>query len=181
MRWRRTLGIDVIDTSDASKVGSVDGIVVDVDSSRCVGVVTGAGVIGWDDSGGVGRDAVTISSRDLVREPSTDAEEAAVQGRSDPLGRRVLTEDGVALGKVADVSFDAETGEIRRLLLPDDDVQGNRLLGIGSYAVIVASPDREDADDLSGLTRDELYERARARDIEGRSGMTKQELLDALS
>jgi hypothetical protein len=31
-----------------------------------------------------------------------------------------------------------------------------------------------------GPTRDELYERARQRDIPGRSSMTKAELIDAL-
>ncbi len=35
-------------------------------------------------------------------------------------------------------------------------------------------------DQLEGLTKDELYERAQAADIPGRSGMTKDELLHAL-
>ncbi|MGE0599694.1 MAG: addiction module toxin RelE [Dehalococcoidia bacterium] len=33
---------------------------------------------------------------------------------------------------------------------------------------------------LADLTRDELYNRAKKRDISGRSGMTKKELIDAL-
>jgi Rho termination factor-like protein len=33
---------------------------------------------------------------------------------------------------------------------------------------------------LEDLTKDELYERAREADIEGRSEMTKEELIDAL-
>jgi hemerythrin superfamily protein len=36
------------------------------------------------------------------------------------------------------------------------------------------------ADDLADATRDELYERAKAAEIPGRSGMTKQELAEAL-
>jgi hemerythrin superfamily protein len=38
----------------------------------------------------------------------------------------------------------------------------------------------EPADPLTGATRDELYERAKAADIPGRSGMTKDELAQAL-
>lgn len=34
---------------------------------------------------------------------------------------------------------------------------------------------------LRGLTRDELYDRARARDVQGRSSMTKEELVEVLS
>ncbi|MFO8150229.1 MAG: Ku protein [Trueperaceae bacterium] len=36
------------------------------------------------------------------------------------------------------------------------------------------------ASDLEGRTKSELYERAKALDIDGRSGMTKQELVDAI-
>lgn len=35
-------------------------------------------------------------------------------------------------------------------------------------------------DELDGLTRDELYERARDTDIDGRSKMTKDELIAAI-
>jgi hypothetical protein len=38
----------------------------------------------------------------------------------------------------------------------------------------------EDDDALDGRTRKELYERARALDIEGRSEMTKKQLIDAI-
>lgn len=40
---------------------------------------------------------------------------------------------------------------------------------------------RKSATDLLELSRDELYERARERDLSGRSDMSKQELVDALS
>jgi DNA end-binding protein Ku len=36
-------------------------------------------------------------------------------------------------------------------------------------------------DDLADLTRDELYERAQKEDVPGRSSMSKEELIDALS
>ena len=36
-------------------------------------------------------------------------------------------------------------------------------------------------DELGGLTREELYERAQERDVPGRSSMSKKELIEALS
>ena len=39
---------------------------------------------------------------------------------------------------------------------------------------------RRDGADLEALTREELYERARAEGIPGRSGMTKEQLIEAL-
>ena len=41
--------------------------------------------------------------------------------------------------------------------------------------------DEADGEDLAGLSREELYERAQEADVEGRSSMSKQQLLDALS
>jgi len=106
------------------------------------------------------------------------------QGDTHPLGKRILTEDGVALGNLVDLECDAVSGLIRRLVLADDDLAGKRLLGIGPFAVVVTSPDRvsgSGADSLEDLSRNELYERAKRADLPGRSSMTKRELIEALS
>jgi sporulation protein YlmC with PRC-barrel domain len=183
MRWRQTVGRDVVETTSASTLGSVEGLVVDVGNHRLSGVVMAGGIVPWSTFGSVGRDALTVPSAEVVEEPATDEELDAVAGRSDPIGRRVITEDGRLLGKVADVSFDPDTGTIRRLLLNDDDVDGGRLVGIGTYAVMVSSSGGRGGApaDLASLTREELYELAQEREVGGRSAMTKQELLDALS
>jgi len=44
-----------------------------------------------------------------------------------------------------------------------------------------ASGDGDGGDDLAGLSRDELYERAQQADVSGRSSMSKQQLIKALS
>ena len=97
----------------------------------------------------------------------------------------MITEDGVDIGTVADVDIDAASGAVERLVLVDDDVKGSRLIGVGSFAVVVSSPGRraaeDDDDDLDSLSKAELYEMAQDQDLEGRSSMTKQELVDALS
>jgi len=72
-----------------------------------------------------------------------------------------------------------------------DEAKGSALLDTHDYlteADIVLSEDEytvEDADsdggyDLEDETYDELYERASEYDIDGRSDMTKDELIDAL-
>jgi DNA end-binding protein Ku len=40
---------------------------------------------------------------------------------------------------------------------------------------------KQNDDELGGLTREELYERAQERDLPGRSSMSKKELIEALS
>ena len=57
--------------------------------------------------------------------------------KSNLLGKRMLTDAGVELGQVDDVEFDPESGSVDYLISADDRVAGYRLIGCGSYAVIV--------------------------------------------
>lgn len=182
MRWQRALRTSVVDTSTAQPVGRVENLVVDTDAARVVGIVVADKVVGFADAGGFGVDAVTVERSELLRKPSTELEQAAVKDSLSPISKPVITDDGTSIGTVSDIEFDRETGDIERILLSADDLRGSRLLGIGSYAVVVASGARTTAaGDLGSLTRDELYEMAKERDVDGRSKMDKQELVDALS
>jgi sporulation protein YlmC with PRC-barrel domain len=50
----------------------------------------------------------------------------------------VLTSTGDELGKVADVDFDATSGALVSLLVDGGtEVEAARLVGVGSYAVVV--------------------------------------------
>lgn len=182
MRWKQALGKEVIDTGSAETVGKVDGLIADPETSTVVAFVVGNKVVSWSDAGGIGHDAVTVKESAMLREPSAGHEQGGIDGTLDPIGKTVLTEDGVAMGSVNNIDFDAATGVINRLIMVDDDIAGDRLVGIGSYAVIVSS--RETASSggsLAGLSKAELYEKAKEQDLDGRSSMSKKELLAALS
>ncbi|MFC7754785.1 PRC-barrel domain-containing protein [Tsukamurella soli] len=53
------------------------------------------------------------------------------------LGKRLLDTNGDELGRVDDVEFDPRSGDVTALVLADGRVPGTRLVGIGSYAVVV--------------------------------------------
>lgn len=53
------------------------------------------------------------------------------------LGKRVLNTRGEDLGEVTDVDFDPDSGSARSLLVASADIDGDRLIGIGSYAGVV--------------------------------------------
>lgn len=142
MRWTKALGRPVIDRTTGETVGKVDGLIPDVGARRIIGLVVDDRFVRWSDSGGIGHDAVTIPGTDTLSEPSDDQEKRAIDVEADPLRRDVYTEDGFALGSLTDIDFDAESGEIGTLIISDGDLAGSRLLGIGSYAVVVSSPDR---------------------------------------
>ena len=129
-------GRQVVSTSTADTVGKVDRLLVDPARRRVVAVaVKKAGLLRWRDLTAFGADAVTVEA-DLGIESDADVDRFAGK-EHDPVGKRVVTSAGDELGKVADVEFDPETGEVTGLVLDLGTLAGARLLGVGSYAVVV--------------------------------------------
>jgi|GEM_PF-2182311 len=146
MRWSEALGREVVDTSTAQAVGAVDALVIDAQASSIIGLVIGDQIASWADTGGIGSDAVTISGPEPLRAPRTATEEGAVAGRTRPLAKPILTEDGYGLGHLTDIEFDPGTGSVQQLITADDRIAGSRLMGAGSFAVIVSSATRASSD-----------------------------------
>lgn len=187
MRWKEAVGLKVVDTTTADRVGKVEGLVADPGTATVVAVIVDDQVVSWSDGGGLGKDAFTLKGADMLRAPESDLERLTIDGAGDPLGKTVITEEGVDIGVVDDIDFDSQTGVIEGLILSDDEIKGSRLVGIGSFAVMVSSPTRASgadtapSGDLGSLSKSELYELAQERDLAGRSSMSKDELRSALS
>lgn len=134
---------DVVNTATATRVARVDGFVVLPGPARVallrLGKASGAGtLLAWEDVQGFGPDAVTVAADTLIR-PARDAwEKRAEDGDLEILGKRVLTERGMELGTVADVDFDPETGAVTTLITKTETITGERLIGLGGYAVVVS-------------------------------------------
>ena len=140
MRFSEAAGRQVVSTSTAETVGQVDDFVVDPRRRAVVALslkkTNGGDTLLWTDIAAFGSDAVTVSNADKI----VDAAPAiiALSGKEHRLvGKRVLTAGGDDIGTVDDVEFDADTGAITSLLLPSGDVSGARLIGVGTYAVVV--------------------------------------------
>lgn len=140
MRFSDAKGHKVVDKSTATTVGQVRGFLVDP-RSRSVAALrlkkTDQGdVLRWSDLTAFGVDAITIGDSAAITE--LDDELEAFRGkRRRLLKKRVLTTGGDELGEVADVEFDPDTGTLTTILLQDGEVAADRLVGIGSYAVVV--------------------------------------------
>lgn len=147
-----------------------------------------ASLLAWEDLKAFGADAVTIEGPGRFR----DAAEDVGASEHDVLGRRILSAGGDELGHVDDVEFDPKTGKLDSLITLAGFLASSRILGLGSYAVVVAEAPSDQAAEVPGpaghtpqppieeRTRDELYHRAQELGLEGRSSMTKHELVEAL-
>lgn len=135
---------EVVSTASATKIGRVEGFVVAAAPARVAMLKLGkvdveGNLVGWDDVLGFGPDAVTIADVTVIRPPRDEAEERATSKDLDVLGARLLTERGNELGEIIDVDFDPETGAVTALITETEEVGGERLIGIGSYAVVVTA------------------------------------------
>lgn len=141
MRYSEALGRKVVSTTSANTVGLVKGFVLDPQDSTVVALALNktagtASYLPWASITAFGVDAVTVAGEEAVVEP--DARLAELDGKAHTVpGKRVLSNSGQQIGTVQDVDFDPATGQVLALLLEEQAVEGARLLGVGSYAVVV--------------------------------------------
>lgn len=142
MRFSEAQGHKVVSTTTAETLGQIDGFVVDPADRSVVALELRSrqdgDIVRWTAIRSFGADAVTVDSPDALT--TADEPVAALRGKAhELLGKRVLTTEGDERGAVVDVDFDTDTGAVVRLLLGDQGahVPGSRLIGVGSYAVVV--------------------------------------------
>lgn len=141
MKFSETKGRKVVAMSTAETVGQIRGFLVDPASRSVVALrlkKTDRGdVLRWDELTAFGVDAITVGDPTAITE--LDDELKALGGkRRRLLKKRVLTTGGDELGKVTDIEFDPDTGGLTNIILHEDKkLAADRLVGVGSYAVVV--------------------------------------------
>jgi sporulation protein YlmC with PRC-barrel domain len=140
MRLRETRQREVVDTSTATRVGRVDGAVLQLGPTRVhalrLSKTRGGALLSWSDLTAFGPDAVTVPGENVLREAADEAEAAAAQTDRDLLDKPALTEFGHDLGTVVDAEVDAETGAVLTIVTDRGELPADRLLAVGSYAAI---------------------------------------------
>jgi sporulation protein YlmC with PRC-barrel domain len=139
---RTAIGKPVIERETAEQVGDVRFFAIDGIERQVTALVVSAGrasrVVDWAEIQNVGPDAVIVNSS---REPA-DADARAVSGALSPIDKRLLTDHGNELAAVDDVEID-DSGAVVELVAGDERIGGDRLRGVGSYAVVVEADPRE--------------------------------------
>lgn len=147
MKFSEAKGHKVVDKSTATTVGKVRSLLVDPGSCSVAALRLKKSdrgeVLRWGDLIAFGVDAVTIDDPAAIAE--LDGELKALRGkRGRLLKKRVLTTGGDELGEVSDVEFNPDTGKLTAILLQDGEIAGERLVNVGSYAVVVKEEPAED-------------------------------------
>ena len=142
MRFSDAHGRKVVSTSSAETVGKLDQFVIDPQQRAIVAVElkkTDSGdTLMWSKIVGFGADAITVTDADMITDQTPEIA-ALADKRHRIIGKRILSSAGDELGEIDDVEFDPETGGLRSLITGDGEIDGDRLIGIGSYAVVVTA------------------------------------------
>lgn len=143
---------EVLNTSSATTVGQVDGVIIDPASHTVTaltirGTIDDATIVPWTDLE-IGPDLVTVTTRGAVHAPRNHRERRAVDKELTVVAKRVLTDSGVEIGVVHDVSVEETSGAIVEIHLGGRHIAGADLVGIGGYAVVVRG--RSDFDPGTG-------------------------------
>jgi sporulation protein YlmC with PRC-barrel domain len=145
IRLSQLTGQRVLAKDTAQMVGSVKRLHLDQASARIVGLeLDGVSdretMVEWPSIVAIGQDAVIIATASDRREPLDANEQAFTSGELDLVGKVVLQDSGDALGKLEDIVFDEKTGRLAEVLVPGHSVPVERVVALGSYALIVPVP-----------------------------------------
>ncbi|MEU1042626.1 PRC-barrel domain-containing protein [Streptomyces sp. NPDC005551] len=142
MMFSQARGLPVVTLGEANEIGVVESLVLDAGS----GTVSHARISGargrketaipWSAFHAFGPDAVLVRS-DSALDSAVDSAVPAPPAPHDALRARVLTEDGDERGTVKDISFDPATGRVEKIYSALGEIPGDRLLGLGDYALVV--------------------------------------------
>jgi sporulation protein YlmC with PRC-barrel domain len=141
MLFSQAAGQKVVGRESAETVGKITDYIIDPKSRQVAAVVlkktNGDGdTLPWDHLIAFGDDAVIVANADSVVVADGHLAELS-EKRFAANGKRVLTTAGVEIGQMKDIDFDPASGAITGLVLKDQEIEGARLMAIGSYAVIV--------------------------------------------
>lgn len=140
MKFSEVLGHKVVSLATAETVGVLDEFIVDPRSRRVVALgikkTKSGSALRWDDIESFGPDAVTVSDADKIAGPDREIDQLSGKDHYF-LGKRVLLTVGDEVGQVDDVEFDPASGELVAIDIPGSSIAAGRLVGCGSYAVVV--------------------------------------------
>jgi sporulation protein YlmC with PRC-barrel domain len=139
--FRQSVGRKVVSRASAKELGAVNHLLIDAQQREVAAIIIGRGkkarLVDWAQLSGFGPDAVMVGDEGALRPPVDGRERDGADGKLELVGKRALSERGNELGKIDDVTFDAQSGALEDLVIGERSVPAGALLGSGSYAAVL--------------------------------------------
>jgi uncharacterized protein YrrD len=140
---RSVIGQPLIAVDDAEQVGTVKHFVLSgrvdrIERLHVEGRGKNAQFLSWNDLRSFGDDRVMVSRSGSVSAADDTRDRDAAEGSVDVLGARILDTAGFEHGRVDDVDFDTETGDVVSVVSSGGTrFPASALRSLGSYALVV--------------------------------------------
>jgi len=119
-KLRYIIGLPVLETETGTQIGEIVEVIVDIEAAFVCGfIIAGANwfasesIITFDDLFSVGRDAMMVRNRHVVRQLNTLDIVNNKYYLRDLFDKQIFTDSGLHIGVLNDILFDNITGEIK--------------------------------------------------------------------
>lgn len=154
MRSEKIMNLEVVDIASGTTIGNIEGMLIDGESKRVVGLQIGGGFLShsdyvpFDRIKSIENDVVMIALESSVADRGSFRDTGMVEKL---VGRKVLTVDGRDIGTVHDYDIDTATGEITSIGVAIDtavlgglwksagerfDIPRNQIVTLGDSVVV---------------------------------------------
>ena len=142
--FTQVAGRRIVAADTAESIGTVKGFVLDQGGGQIDAIHRGGASMRQFWRGTRSPRSVPTPNEADPSNVDSDHQKAAVKGDIAPIGSRVVTTDGVAIGLVDDIEFNTESGAVVRVLTRHGPINATRVRSLGSDALVV-DPDSNPA------------------------------------
>ncbi|SFL81600.1 PRC-barrel domain-containing protein [Pelosinus propionicus] len=146
-RLQDLLGLPLLETETGTQIGQIKDVVLHIEDAKVQGVTLDEEKqssfemgIAYVDLLSVGRDAVMIRNHSVVHQCASIFEITINYYVKDLFKKEIITDDGLRLGMLVDVFFDASTGELKWYQVSDsivsDLLYGRRVMPLPKLQIV---------------------------------------------
>lgn len=188
VKGKDVIGLRVITLERGEKIDDVEDLIYDPTQNRVVALLVDEGgwfsdarVIPFEHVKHIGKDAVMVESDQVLKKASQMPERISHIAKDDTFltKTKIITESGTMLGKVTDIHFDSETGDVVELEVSEGglkDLQsGKKRVKVKDIITV-----GEDATIVKDITKSYFEAQERTQGATGALNKTREESEDAL-
>jgi uncharacterized protein YrrD len=146
-RLRDIIGLPLLETETGTHIGQIKDIVLNIEEAKVYGVVIDEGNnvspekgIIFGDILGLGRDAIMIRNHSVIHQCASIFEITNYYYVGELFEKEIITEEGLRLGRLVDVFFDIDTGEMKWYQVSDslvtDLLYGRKMMPLPKIQIV---------------------------------------------
>lgn len=119
-KMQAIIGLPLLETETGTQIGQIKDIVLNIEEARVSGVIIDEGKnelsvrgIAFVDLLGLGRDAIMIRNHSVIHQCACIFEITSNYYVKELFEKEIITEEGLRLGRLVDIFFDINTGEMK--------------------------------------------------------------------